>query len=1022
MAASQIEAILPLSAAQEGILYHTLYAGESSLYIQQYVVDVVGDLDVAGFQEAWARVVSRHQALRSLIAWDEREQPLQIVRPSVRLPWTIEDWSGEDHLARLDAFLEADRRTGFDLEQAPLFRFGLFQTGPDHHVFVWTHHHIVLDGWSLGIAVEEVLASMRGVELSPAPALRAFSSWLTSRDWTDAQRYWKDRLRGIEPGPWLTIERPVASPWASRQHRYEHVISPDLTGRIAAFARTLSITTSAIYRAAWAFLLHRYSGRSQVLFGAAVAGRPPELMGSLEMVGMFVNTVPVPVEIHPDETAASWLQRVASEAVADSAHEAAPLPSIQAWTGVAPDQTLFHSILVMENLAQAEGDGGVTLRNAQYRQESNYPLSILVMPGPQTELVMLFDPDRYSRGDIARLADQLEAVLRALVDGPSARLSDLRVAASDAETVGSETSAALDDTAVLDRIRYWIEHRPDAIAVHSSDATMTYRELGERSRDVAAVLSAGGVRAGDRILMAVPRSHAAIVAMLGVLEAGAVYVPVDPASPPDRRALLGDETEATAVIAGTGSDWTVPLVPIGSDGRVENSGHFRAKPRGTASSEGPEDWAYVMFTSGSTGKPKAVAVTHSNLAASTSARDEVYGSEPPSFMVVSPFHFDSSVAGIYWTLCNGGRLVLPADGDEHDVAVLADTIESLKVTHTLMLPTLYGLILEHADTSALTSLEAVIVAGEACSPGLVASHHAAIGETHLYNEYGPTEATVWCTVALLDEKVGDEISIGSPIPGTTIAILDEALRPTPTGAVGEICVAGPGVAVGYINDAALTAERFVHVELDGVTRRMYRTGDLGRRRDDDSLLLRGRRDHQVKVRGQRIELGEIEAVARASDHVSEAVAVPVRNHDGRISGIALVAEPVSDTEALAAHLRRRLSRAMIPRSVETVERLPRGRTGKIDRAAVEAVAGDVTSAAGTRRQPSSPTEVVLSEIWADVLGLDEIGVDDNFFDLGGDSLVSIRIIARAHQSGLTISPREFFDHPTVAELAAVIDS
>ena len=1024
---ANLEAILPLNAVQDGILYHTLYAPDSTLYIQQYVADLEGPLDIDRFREAWGLVVDRHQALRSFITWRNRDRPLQIVRKTVEAEWTVVDWRTMPGAAverSLEQFLKQDRLRRIDLERAPLMRWALIELGSDRAKFVWTHHHTVLDGWSLGLVLDDVLvayAALLGGEIpfdQPAPQLRGYSAWLRQQSWGEAAAFWSETMPERAATTRLGIEQVTTSPWAEEQHLHRHVLGEASTAAIVEAAKTVGVSQSSMFRAAWALLLSAYTGERLSTFGAAVAGRPPDLPGSLETVGMFINSLPVTVPTEPSTTVAELVHAVQQSHAATTPFEATPLTVVRDALDAEPEDPVFETLLVFENVPEiAPAGGDLVLRNPQYRQESNYPLALLVLPGDEIELQFLYDPARYDEDDVHRLGRQLSQTLASMSANLHEPIGELQIVPS--EEAESLVAAQTQPTAELgspvpEMIALRADSAPDAVAIRFGDASMSYGDLMSRAGDVAAALETVGVREGHLVLIDLPRSMGTVVAMLAVWMAGAAYLPADAEAPEERTRFLREDAGVAAVISDEDSPGVATVV-LDEGGQVLRTATGRPLEQLTVES----GLAYVMYTSGTTGRPKGVRITHANLAASTMARPLVYGRYPRSFLVVSPLHFDSSVAGLYSTLVGGGTVVLSRVDDEKDVVGLGSLIGRLEVEQTLMLPSLYGLLLEHAP-SELRSLSTVIVAGEPCSPSLVHAHRALLPDTRLFNEYGPTEATVWCTVAELSRDGGDDVTIGHGIPGSTVVVLDADQRVAPTGALGELCVFGSGVAAGYLNRPELTDERFPTVDLPGLGRtRVYRTGDLGRYRQDGSLELAGRIDQQVKIRGQRVELGELESVLQQHRDVQHAVAVVVPGPDGRPSGIAAHVEPDGiDQDELIDLARAELPAVLVPRQIVEHERLPRGRTGKIDRRALESLSPESVRPADDYVAPTAGVEQQLAEIWASVLGLDRVGAHDNFFDLGGDSIVTIRIIAKAHQAGLSITPRQFFEQPTVAGLAA----
>ena len=813
---SNIEAIYPLTPVQEGILFHTLYAPGSPLYFQQYTCVIHGELDTESFQRSWQVVIERHPMLRSLLTWEGRKRPLQIVRSRVTPEWRVEDWStdtAEGQAARLEEFLEQDRERGFDFEVAPLTRFTLIRTDEEAYQFVWSHHHIVLDGWSLGIVLGELFQGYespvtgRQPNLPAPPDYRAFVAWSRRQDASAAEEYWRQQLSGFKNATSLRITREEpASPWAER-HREVAIQLPRIaTTQLVDFARRHGLTLNTVLRGAWAIVLSRYSGNDDVVFGTTFAGRPPELDGSLEMVGLFINTLPVRVRVPKDAPLVDWLHEIQQQQVRAVPFETTPLIDVQGWSDVPKGQPLFQTLLVFENVpAHTAEDGSIRVTQSRYLQRSNYPLAVLVMPGEELELIMVYDADRFDGSLISRMAGQLARVLEAMAGAPRASVVDLPfLPEAEADEIlrrwnDTDTEYASELT-VTTLIEETIRRLPDAQAVTGAGASLSYRQLAERADTIARHLHAHGVGPNVRVAICLDRSPGMVAAILGVLRAGGAYVPIDPKAPAPRRQFIIENSDAEVLILGpdaisadlrvAGPAGAVPELRIDADGNLlESPERLSTDPTAAGTPSGPDDLVYVMHTSGSTGRPKGVAVTQRSLVNSTQARTKVYREHVGAFLLMSPFFFDSSVAGIFWTLAQGGTLVLPEPAMEQDVHHIASLIRDHGVTHTLMLPSIYELLLEHAPQGSLRSLREVVVAGEACSSAVVRRHFDTLPRTLLYNEYGPTEATVWGTVQELRTEhanpgansAAPRVPIGRPIPNTTAFVLDERLRPAPVG-------------------------------------------------------------------------------------------------------------------------------------------------------------------------------------------------------------------------------------------------
>lgn len=1032
-----VEAVYPLTPAQAGILFHVVYENSPSLYVQQYSVALEGPIDPMLLKRAWDLVIGRHQAMRALFIWEGRERPLQIIRSSVEPEWIVEDWratAAGQQAEALDAFLTEDRQRGFRLDQAPLMRFGLFRLTDRRYRFVWSHHHLILDGWSLGLVMKEVIECYTSLQddtpvaLPPPARFGSFIEWLEDRNESDREDvFWRRYLDGFDRTnllPHLGIGRHER--WARSQAEISHPIAEELRVVVEDFGRRHALTLSTVMRAAWALVLSRYTGDDDVVFGSTFSGRPTTLPGSLDTVGLFLNTLPVRIRIDAENRIEDWLQRIQQDQATMTDFESNPLAEVKRHAAIDPDQELFESLLVIENIPDpGQMSGPFDQSDARYHQQSNYPLVALVMPGHEFRVVCLYDDERFTPAFVTNLLRHFEAVINEICTRPYGTVGEIDFfAPRDLARVLIDWNRAefeIPHASILDMIEPHFRSARNAPAAVSDSQRLTYGELDQRSSSLAMRLMDVGVDAGDRVVIEMARSPMMLVAMLAAMKIRAAYVPVDPDLPDARLAFILEDTDARALISRRHrSSFDVPVISIVGTGEDEPGD----TPTRTVSSElksTHEHLAYIMYTSGSTGEPKGVEVTQRNLLASTLARMSYYDAQPERYLVMSPFTFDSSVAGIYWTLATGGTLVLPEPGDEGDVSVISALIAGEQVTHLLTLPTLYEIVIEHADPANLESLDVVIVAGEPCPVSVIRTHTDRVGNARLFNEYGPTEGTVWATVERIDSTLdADRVSIGRPIPGTQVYLLDSRFRPVPVGVEGEICIAGLGVARGYLGRPELTEQMFPVIDLPTVgTTRVYRTGDIGRWTSDGRVELIGRVDHQVKIRGRRIELEEIEAHIRGRPDVHDVVVVA---HEPEVGTTQLIGYFDGEIEPgdLRDFLATQLPSTMVPTHLLQLGPLPRLSNGKVDRSNLPEPELQ-TADFGDSVEPANEVEDQLARIWAEVLGRDAVGTRENFFELGGDSLLSIRIIARAHEAGYRITPKQFFEHPTVAEMARVVD-
>ncbi|MGI8933845.1 MAG: non-ribosomal peptide synthetase [Phormidesmis sp.] len=663
--------------------------------------------------------------------------------------------------------------------------------------------------------------------------------------------------------------------------------------QLTTLARQSRLTMNTLVQGAWALLLSHYSdfGRSaptdctQVIYGSVFSGRPADFRDIEKMVGLFINTLPVSVSIDSQQSLIPWLQARQQQLLNIREYEATPITAIQRWSNLPQGSPLFESIVAFENLtATSVPETGFDVSNVQYVEQSNYPLALLVFPNEGLnrglfsgkegglDLRLLYDTSRFEAAAISRLLDHLEQLLVSFVTQPQCRLGDLpRLTPADQSFFNESPTGYPYGLCIHQLIEAQAARSPQATAITFAGHSLTYTQLNQQANQLAHCLRSHGVTPGKRIALCLHRSLVMVVGILAILKAGAAYVPLDPTYPQSRLDYCLQDINPHLIVTQQSvllSGQSVPFLYLDKE-------TFKSYP--TTNPENltqPQDPAYIIYTSGSTGHPKGVVVSHRNLVHSTTARFQVYAQPVKRFLLLSSIAFDSSIAGLFWTLCQGGTLVLSPRYIEQDLQQLAGLIDHHQITHTLCVPTLYDLLLNSADLSHLTTLQTVIVAGEACSRRLAQQHYRKLPTTDLYNEYGPTEGSVWCSAYRVPAALPPgPISIGKPIPNTQIHLLNRMLQPVPIGAVGEIYISGDGVTQGYLNQPEKTADAYVKASCLTGSSRSYRTGDLGRYRSDGNLEWLGRCDRQVKIRGYRIELSEIEDALRAQESVQEAIVV-----------------------------------------------------------------------------------------------------------------------------------------------------
>ena len=1035
--------IYPLTPAQAGMLFHTLQSPGSGVYFEQYVCTLKGSLDLPCFQQAWQKIIERHAVLRTAFIWEGLDEPLQVVRGEVELPLAHIDWcklSETEQHERLEAYIQTDRTRGFDPAKAPLLRLALFQTAPDVHQFVWSFHHLQLDGWSTGLLLEEVFDSyeiLRRGELpikSPPRAFKDYVAWLQQQDIKEAESFWKNELEGFTSPTALRIDRGVAPKKATGSYQQQQTkLSASVTTALQLLAQQHRLTLNTIFQGAWAILLSRYSSEGDVLFGTTVSGRPADLLGVESMIGMFINTLPTRIQLNPDTEILPWLKNIQSRQLALRRFEYSPLVEIQSWSDIPKGRALFDTIVVFENYPVdgttfQNGNASLHIENVRYLEQSNYPLSVLVEPGKQLQLYIIYNDSYFDDSVIGRLLGHLETILTSVVTNPMQPIKaiEMLTTAERQQILYTWNNICLDLPQPQQIQQFFEEHvtkKPNTVAVMDKDEQLTYGDLDQKANQLANYLRTVGVVPNTPVGLVLERSADMIVSILGVLKAGGAYLPLDPDYPTERLAFMLSDTQAPVVLtqkklAGSLPEHNAKLVFIDSEWDAialqdSTAPHFTAEPN---------NLAYVIYTSGSMGKPKGVMVSHRNLVHSTSARFQFYKKKVNRFLLLSSFTFDSSVVGIFWTLCQGGTLVLPAQRTEQDIKKLVATIDMYKISHILTLPSLYTILLEQSDAKRLASLNTVIVAGEECRRGLVDLHYTRLPQATLFNEYGPTECTVWSTAYKIPTSIeGDCVPIGRPIPNTQNYILDSHHQLAPIGVPGELCIGGAGVTSGYLNRPELTAEKFFEVAIAGESiTRLYRSGDLARYLPDGNIVFLGRIDHQIKIRGYRIELKEIEAIIDGHPAVEASVVVAgKREEDSQRLFAYIVYKPnlAIDSSALRRFLQSKLPDYTIPAHFIVIDKMPLNANGKIDRDALPPPARHAIRANNEYVAPKTQLEKTLSSIWAKCLHVDRVGITDNFFESGGDSLLALRLIAdMKSQADIDISPAAFLRNPSIEKM------
>jgi amino acid adenylation domain-containing protein len=1038
---ANVKNIYPLSPLQEGILFHALHDAGGA-YFEQLSYRIRGRINPDVFRAAWEELVRRHDVLRTIFVHKDIPRPLQIVLKQWRIDFSAVDLrklARGDAEAKIVSLKEEDRATPFNLAKDPLTRVKLISLADDEAEVVWSHHHIILDGWSAGILQGELLEVYTALKLGrnhnlPEPdPFSGYITWIGRQDQEASRRFWREYLEGYSQTagiPRFPHREPAQAGRGNLNFRLDSKISEFLT----TLAARNGVTLNVLLQALWGILLCRLNGLDEAVFAATVSGRPDELKGIEKMVGIFINAVPVRIMLNRGATFSELLKAHQAATLAASRHHWCSLADIQAESFL--KQTLLDHILIFENFPLDEriadderlDERGFNIVKAEIRGNTNYPFELSIIPGSEIEFKMGYDPAVYDHAQIERATWSLEQLIDTLRENQHAPLAGLSILSPREKELilrvfnrpqGGEAGETVAD--VLERRA--AEH-PDGIALVFEAMHLAYRELNEAANRVANHLQQQcGVRPDQVVGILMDRSERMMAGLLGIIKSGAAYLPLDPAFPAARISYMLEDSGCRVLL--TERKYRRGVTGISLDTVIIELDQLPGAPTtNPPRSTGPDNLLYLIYTSGSAGLPKGVMLEQRNVISFNRNMAEVYGLAPgDAILALTTITFDISVLELICSLMSGMTVVLASDAIANNPARAAALLGEKGVDVLQITPSRLALMLEEAELSILSGLKALLVGGEPL-PGSLFERLNALPDTAVFNAYGPTEATIWSTTKKLNNA---DLTIGVPLVDEEVLILTpDGGQILPVGVWGEICIGGQGLARGYWNRPELTLDRFIpHPVRPG--ERIYRTGDLGRFLPDGDIQCGGRMDNQVKVRGYRIETGEIEQSLLKIPGIREAVAHIVEI-DG-VNEITAYLVPEGETIPAPAELQERLAEYlpdyMLPTYYVPLKSVPLTPNGKTDRKALPLPTGGASGAGlaggGTYLPPRTETEAGLAAIWQRILGVELVGVNDNFFDLGGHSIKAIRIAsAITKEFGLEIPLSLIFQNPVLASLAAAL--
>ncbi|MDB6131200.1 MAG: amino acid adenylation domain protein, partial [Verrucomicrobiales bacterium] len=1049
---AKVESIFSLSPIQEGMLFHLLYEPSAGLYINQLHYRLEGFVRPDCLQKAWQRVIDWQPTLRTLFLWENRKKPAQVVRTEARLPWLELDWSAfskNDQADKLETFLKEDRKQGFDLKRAPLMRVTFIRLAEQAFHVVWSHHHLILDGWAGSLLNEAVFKAYvsycenRVPEFPAAVSYKNYVNWLLEQDAAAAEFYWREQLKSFNTPTRINSARPLLSTPGKSFESVELSLSASETEAFHSTARTARVTPSILCQAAWGLILHRYADEDDVVFGVTVAGRSQEAQALQELIGLTINTVPVRLKIEGSCLLGNWVQLLLQQQIAREKFSWSPLSDITRWSEVKGSASLFETVLVFENFPRQEQlihhSNGLKVGAVQAIERTNYPVTVVIEPENQLHIQIVFDQAKFTRELASQIISDFKHNLISASnklnlpllkwDLPSDLVPPVLIVPAQRPSKWDKAHGVHEHFEANAQL-YAARHAVHMAGERDGVLSHTYAALDRRANQVASLLRKNGIDRGCFVGLYFQRSVEMVVAMLAVLKAGAAYVPLDPSYPLARVEFMLRDSGVKVLLThrAAGKIGTLPAV-IDLDADAELISKQPDVPVHGLNIQA-EDAAYVIYTSGSTGKPKGVIVTHGNITRLFRSTDHWFCFCPDDvWTLFHSYAFDFSVWEIWGALLYGGRLVVVPFLESRTPEDFYRIVKKERVTVLNQTPSAFRQLsqVDEQFNEKQLALRWVIFGGEALELQTLAGWFGRHGDMtpQLVNMYGITETTVHVTFRVIRARDLDSKSslIGEPIPDLDIILTDKHQRLIPNGVAGEISVGGAGLARGYLDRPELTAERFIPNPWGPSGSRLYRSGDLARRLPNGDLEYLGRIDHQVKIRGHRIETGEIECVLSRHPQVRDQAVLVTKSKIGSegSSQNQLVAYVVPrETEPSLSELRQFISKYlpdyMLPASFVFLGVLPLTENGKLNRAALPSPESLGQNSRESYVAPRNGEEEVMAGIWSEVLGLDRVGAFDNYFELGGDSIKSLWLMGRCKQVGLHFSLQELFSHPTVAEL------
>ncbi|MFT9369457.1 non-ribosomal peptide synthetase [Paenibacillus polymyxa] len=1042
----QIQDIYTLSPMQEGILYHSLSDTDPNTYLVQLILTMEGHLHVELMKQSFSTLIQRHNVLRTTFLLEKVKQPLQVVlteRPLQFVYKSRADISNLDKKQWIQHYLQKDRQQGFNLTIDPLIRLSVLQTSPSESTCILTFHHILMDGWCSDLILCELFEIYTGLVKGQSQTIcmeqpySQYIEWLAIQDQDSALEYWKAYLSGFEecsilPDQTRSNGKKSVQNYSLGKHSIQ--LERRLSNFLKELARNNQVTLNAVYQSLWGVVLQKYNNSNDVVFGSVVAGRPSEIPAVERMIGLFINTVPLRIQSAGDLTFTSLIQQIHHLNLNSKPYEHLSLSQIQ---NQSIGQSLFKHIYVFDNTPLnsswkhllAEVD--VNIKEVDVIEHTNYDLSITVLPGDETNITFIYNSNIHSEDTVRRMANHIYNVAMKIYSEPSACLKNICILSADEETelIALRSSKSMEHSGtetLADLFERQVEVAPFATALTYGETHISYGELNKQANKLAYVLQDIGVQPDQLIGLLTERSPEMIVGILGILKSNAGYTPLDPENTSERlKVIVQDANLSIIVVSRSNVSLITKLIAQLEDSErhrilvledVLEQTNDRDKSNPLRISEA-NHLAYVMYTSGSTGIPKGIMIEHINVMRVVKGSDYVQITPQDTILQLSNFAFDGSIFDIFGSLLNGARLVLIDKETMLNVSELAQLILKESVSVFFVTTALFNTLVD-LEIHCLANVRKVLFGGERVSIVHVNKAFQLMGKGKIIHMYGPTESTVYAMYHEVQE-VNEEmftIPIGRPIKNTEVLVLNSDNQQQPIGATGELCIAGEGLARGYLNNDQLTQEKFFYLH----DKRLYKSGDLGRRLANGEIEFTGRNDHQVKIRGFRIEIGEIEKCILENQAIKEVFIMEQADKQGDKRLCAyFAADQEMNTEKIRQWVSERLPNYMIPAYFVKVKKLPLNANGKVDHKKLP-IPDTSQLFQNQAIRPRNSTEETIARVWETVLGIENISVVEDFYTLGGDSIKAIQISAQLRVKDITVTTKDIFQYPSVADLSTFI--